>query len=448
MSRPGQFYKSLFLTSRFYTLIVAAVIVYVFAFFFPLLMWPAFIFSLLLMAAVFVDMILLYARRSPLRVSRRLPEKLSNGDPNPVHVSVLSSFPFAVDITMVDELPVQMQNRNFKMPGRISPGTRFVFDYELNPTERGEYQFGDIHCFATSVLRLVERRVTTSAEHTVACYPSYLQMRKYQLLASSNKLNEAGVKQLRRIGHSLEFEQIKEYVPGDDYRTINWKASSRRDNTLMVNNYTDERSQPVYCIINTGRVMKMPFEGMTLLDYAINTTLVVSSVALTKQDKAGLVTYADRNVNILPAERTSMQMNNILARLYNLKTDFAESDIERLYVHVKTRIPNRSLLIYFTNYESHSSMERDLPYLKMLNKNHLLLLVFFENTELRSVLNGRAGTVEQVYTKTVAEKFAFEKKQIVKSLQQQGIISVLTQPKNLTVNALNKYLEIKARQLL
>jgi uncharacterized protein (DUF58 family) len=273
-------------------------------------------------------------------------------------------------------------------------------------------------------------------------------MRKYQLLASSNKLNEIGVKQVRRIGHSLEFEQIKEYVAGDDYRTINWKASSRRNNTLMVNNYTDERSQPVYCIINTGRVMKMPFEKMSLLDYAVNASLVVSSVALTRHDKAGLITYGDKWINILPAERTSLQMNNILFRLYNLKTNFLESDIERLYINVKVKVPNRSLLIYFTNYEAFSSLERELPYLKMLNKNHLLLLVFFENTELQSVLNSPADTIEQVYTKTVAEKFAFEKRQIVRSLQQHGILSILTTPGNLTINTLNKYLEIKARQLL
>jgi len=444
----GRFYKSLFVTKRFYILLIAVVVAYVFTFFFPVLFLGAFILSLAVVAATLVDLLILYSRARPLTVKRSLPDKLSNSDENPIKISVTSSYPFIIDAVIVDELPAQFQVKNFSLKGKLAPNTKTVFPFELRPTERGEYEFGFIHCFLTTLLKMVERRVSVDATHTVSCYPSYLQMRRYQLLATSNKLNEAGVKQVRRIGHSLEFEQIKEYVPGDDYRTINWKASSRRNNTLMVNNYTDERSQPVYCIINTGRVMKMPFENITLLDYAVNASLVVSSVALTRQDKAGLITYSEKTTNILPAERTSLQMNNILFRLYNLKTNFLESDIERLYVNVKTRIPNRSLLIFFTNYESFSSMERELPYLKMLNKNHLLLMVFFENTELRSLLGSEANTVEKVYAKVVAEKFAFEKKQIVKALQQHGIISILTTPSQLTINALNKYLEIKARQLL
>ncbi len=403
---------------------------------------------MLILAATLVDILILYSKRLPLQVLRTLPERLSNGDENPAKIFITSKFPFVVDVKIIDELPLQFQKRDFLLTGKLQPNVQGVFHYFLKPVRRGEYEFGAIHCFLTTMLKLVERRVKTDAHHSIACYPSYLQVRKYQLLAATNKLSELGVKQVRKIGHSLEFEQIKEYVPGDDYRTVNWKASSRRNNTLMVNNYTDERSQPVYCIINSGRVMKMPFENMTLLDYAVNASLVVSSVALTRHDKAGLITYGDKWINILPAERTNMQMNNILYRLYNLKTNFLESDIEKLYINIKTRIPNRSLLVYFTNYEAFSSLERDLPYLRMLNKNHLLLLVFFENTELQSLLSARGETLEQTYSKIIAEKFAFEKKQIVKSLQQHGILSILTTPQNLTVNTLNKYLEIKARQLL
>jgi uncharacterized protein (DUF58 family) len=442
------FYRSLFISQRFYFLLIGVVLLYVIAFFFEKLMWPAFIFSMMLLAASLVDMLILYSKKGPLQALRILPERLSNGDQNPAKIFVTNKYPFQVKVGIIDELPVQFQKRDFFIKGTLQPNEQTTFRYVLRPTVRGEYEFGSIHCYVTTILSLVERRIETKAHHTVPCYPSYLQMRKYQLFAASNKLNEMGVKQVRKIGHSLEFEQIKEYVPGDDYRTINWKASSRRNNTLMVNNYTDERSQPVYCIINSGRVMKMPFENMTLLDYAVNASLVVSSVALTRHDKAGLIIYGDKWINILPAERTNMQMNNILYRLYNLKTNFLESDIEKLYINVKTRIPNRSLLIYFTNYEAVSSMERDLPYLRMLNKNHLLLLVFFENTELQSLLGSRVETVEQAYSKIIAEKFAFEKKQIVKSLQQHGILSILTTPENLTVNTLNKYLEVKARQLL
>ncbi|MBA4197517.1 MAG: DUF58 domain-containing protein [Chitinophaga sp.] len=448
MKKLKAFYLSLFVTQRFYKLLIAVVIAYILVFFFTILNWPVFIFALLFVAAALVDSLLLYSRKKGIIVRRVVPEKFSNGDENTIKFLVSSNYSFTVSIHLIDELPVQFQNRNFNLKGKLAANSKEVFIYHLKPNERGEYIFGNINCFTTSFLQLVERRVIEPAEHMVACYPSFLQMRRYQLLAATNKLNEAGIKQIRRKGHSLEFEQIREYVQGDDYRTINWKASSRKNDTLMVNSYTDEKSQQVYCIINAGRVMKMPFEGMTLLDYAINSSLILSSVALTKQDKAGLITYGDKWINLLPAERSPMQMNKILFQLYNLTTQFNESDIEKLYINVKTRINHRSLLIYYTNYESISSMERDLPFLKILNKSHLLLLVFFENTELKSLLNAPATTVENVYTKTIAEKFVYEKRLMVKELNRNGIMAVLTSPKNLTINTLNKYLEIKAKALI
>ena len=122
-------------------------------------------------------------------------------------------------------------------------------------------------------------------------HPSFQNLKKFELLASSNHLTEYGHRRIRKIGQSVEFEQIKEYVNGDDIRTLNWKATARKGGQLMVNNYTDERSQQIYCVIDKGRVMKMPFEGMTLLDYAINATLMLTRVALIKQDKAGLLSF-------------------------------------------------------------------------------------------------------------------------------------------------------------
>ncbi|MFZ1858378.1 MAG: DUF58 domain-containing protein, partial [Chitinophagaceae bacterium] len=264
------------------------------------------------------------------------------------------------------------------------------------------------------------------------------------LLAVSNRLQEVGVKKIRRIGHSMEFEQIKEYVRGDDYRTINWKATARKDG-LMVNNYTDERSQQIYCLINKGRVMKMPFGGMTLLDYAINAALVLSNVALVKQDKAGLITFEKNLDTFLLADKKPTQMNQILETLYRQKTDFLESDFEKLFSVIRNRITNRSLLMLFTNFESLESLQREMPALKKIAHYHLLLIVFFENTELKSVVEKNATSLEDIYIKTIAEKFAYEKRLMVKELHKNGIPSILTTPENLTVNTINKYLELKTR---
>jgi uncharacterized protein (DUF58 family) len=236
-------------------------------------------------------------------------------------------------------------------------------------------------------------------------------------------------------------------VRGDDIRTVNWKATARKG-LLMVNNYTDERSQQVYCIIDKGRLMKMPFNNLTLLDYAINSTLVLSNVCLQKQDKTGLITFSHKPGTLLAADRKPIQRENILQLLYNQETAYLESDFEMLYMQVRNRIKHRSLMVLYTNFESLSGLRRQLPYLRSIARHHLLMVVFFENTELHKLSRFTATNIEDVYIKTVAEKFEFEKRLIVKELNKYGILSVLTTPENLTVNTVNKYLEIKAKQAL
>jgi uncharacterized protein (DUF58 family) len=141
-------------------------------------------------------------------------------------------------------------------------------------------------------------------------------------------------------------------------------------------------------------------------------------------------------------------MNLILETLYNVNTNYKESDFGHLYADVKRNITQRSLLLLYTNFETLDSLNRQLPYLKGLAKSHLLVVIFFKNTELNELINNKAKTIQDAYDKVIAEKFAFEKRLIVNELKKYGIYSILTTPENLTVDTINKYLEIKARGLL
>ena len=398
----------------------------------------------MLAIAIFIDAILVYSKKDGIRAKRMVLDRFSIGDLNKVIIQLTNQYGFDVKASIIDELPVQFQERNWIRKVQLQKETLFDLEYSLRPTSRGEYIFNDINIFVHAPLKLVKRRYIFPGEQAVKVYPSYMQMRRYQLLAVSNRLQEAGVKKIRKLGHSMEFEQIKEYVRGDDYRTINWKATARK-NDLMVNNYTDERSQQIYCLINKGRVMKMPFHGLTLLDYSINASLVLSKVALVRQDKAGLITFEKNLDTFLPADKKPTQMNLVLETLYKQKTDFLEADFEKLFSVIRNRITNRSLLILFTNFESMESLQREMPALKKIAKYHLLLVVFFENTELKSLIEGRTSTLEDIYIKTIAEKFNYEKRLMVKELHKNGIPSILTTPEGLTVNTVNKYLELKTR---
>lgn len=443
-----RFYHSLFFSRRFYWILVGVIILFICSYGVPFLFNVAQIAFLLLVVVVVLDYVVLFSAKNPIDVRREMEEQFSNSDQNNVHLHISANYPFPVTLRIIDELPQQFQMRNFSITTPLMANEDKVLVYQLRPTERGEYLFRDINLFIRSPLGMITRRRVIDAEKKIKVLPSFFSLRKYELLAYSNQLAEAGSRRIRKIGHSLEFEQIKEYVSGDDIRSINWKATGRRGGQLMVNNYTDEKSQQVYCIIDKGRVMKMPFDGLTLLDYAINATLILSRVALVKQDKAGLVSFSEAIGDFLPADHKAIQMSNILQLLYNQQTKFRESDYEKLYALVRTRITQRSLIVLFTNFESLSALKRQLPYIRAMGRNHLLLVVFFENTSLAEITKGEVKDIEGLYVKTIAEKFAYEKRLIVKELQQVGIAAILTAPQNLTVNIVNKYLEIKARQAI
>lgn len=420
---------------------------FILSYFFPALHNAIWMLFYLFMGFTAIDFLLLFPSNQYFAGSRTAPEKLSNGDENPILVKIESGYSFPVTVKVIDEVPFQFQIRDFKLIRKIASGGSDNFEYSLRPVERGEYYFGKLNIYVSSPLRLVSRRFTFDNGQMVPTYPSYIQLRKYDLMALSNRLFEYGVKKIRKIGHTMEFEQIKEYVSGDDIRTINWKATAKK-NQLMVNQFQDEKSQNVYMVIDKGRVMKMPFNGLSLLDYAINSTLVLSNVIIKKHDKAGMFTFSKKVENRVAADKRTGQMQRVLETLYNIKTNFFESDFSRLYVDIRKNITQRSLILLYTNFETLDGLYRQLPYLKGIAKSHLLVVVFFENTELEEFVDRKAGNIQEIYDKVIAEKFAFEKRLIVNELRKYGIYSVLTKPENLTIESINKYLEIKARGIL
>ena len=439
--------KTLYFNNRFFWTAGIIVILFLTSFFYPALFEPVKVIFAVFLLLLVTDGMFLFAFRSKPVASRIIAERLSNGDKNPVMLQVRNTYPFTVKMRVIDELPDQFQSRNNFFESAFKAGQEKKFNFFLRPVERGEYHFGYLIIYASSLLGFISRRFDSKAKQMVPVYPSFFQMRKYDLIARDAQTNEAGTKKLRKLGLSLEFEHVKDYTRGDDIRMINWKATARKGG-LMVNNYLDERSQQVFCIIDKGRLMKMPFDKLSLLDYAINASLVMCNVSLRRHDRFGLITFAEKIGTVLSADKKATQLQNVLQILYNQTTRFLESDFEMLYKQVRANVRNRSLLILFSNFESFGGMQHQLPYLRMIAKHHLLLVVFSENTELKDLASKKAKDIEGVYVKTVAEKFMYEKKMIVKELQNHGILSILTTPENLTVNTVNKYLELKARQAI
>lgn len=438
--------KSVRLTGDFFKMLGLVIALYTLAFAWSWIEYVATFAALLLLLAVVVELILLFAGISIHAV--RDPGKMLNlGDSTPVRIQIQNNSRVRIKAELIDELPFQFQQRDFSMRVELNPGELKTLRYELRPTSRGEYHFGFINALMSTRIGVCARRKQVAAPEMVPVYPSVIQMKKYELLAFARISNFEGIKKVRRIGHSYEFEQIKTYTTGDDIRSINWKATGRR-NTLMVNQYEDERSQQVYTIIDKSRNMHMPFNGLSLLDYSVNTSLVISNIALHKHDKTGLITFSHRIGTTLPADSSSVQLKKILQSLYHEKPQPFEANYDLLYRAVKSVIRSRSLIFLYLNFESAYAMERALPVLKKINHLHLLVVMIFENTELIDYSHKEAEFVSDIYAQTIAQKLILEKKQIVGKLRKYGIQTILSRPEDLSINTVNKYLELKAKGLI
>jgi len=439
--------KNLYLSKRFFLTGGILVMLFIFGFAFPVMFTLSKIIFLAWGILFIADIYSLFRSSSVLSCERSTPTMMSLGDENEIRIKISNLSLITVEARIIDELPAQFQKRDFEITLPMQSREQKTVVYRLQPLRRGEFIFGDINVFIQNSIGLVVRRIIFPQAKNVPVFPSILQMKTMELRAFSKISTLQGIKRLRRLGHSYEFEQIKNYVAGDDYRSINWKATSRKSD-LMVNQYEDEKAQQIYSLIDKSRSMHMPFGGMSLLDYAINTSLVISNIALRKQDKAGLITFSDKMDTILPAERNRMQLRKILELLYKQKENQHEANFELMYTTVRNTVKGRSLLFLYTNFESQYAMERVLPILRKLNRLHLLVVVFFENTEIEEFGKQQTESIRDIYVQTIAQKYSAEKHQIIQQLRQYGIQSILTDPKELSVQTINKYLELKARGMI
>ena len=439
--------KFLYLNTRFYIALLLAIILFVIGFFTQFFFFIAVAFVVIFLGFVAAEVFLLFYNKKGITAERIVPERLSNGDKNEIILNIKNNYPFKVSLKIIDELPFQFQERNFELSHIFTKHTTKKISYHVIPKERGVYQFGSVNIYVTTLTKLISKRYKNTKNEEVAVYPSFLNLRKHELLASKTALLPNGIKRTRKVGQSSDFEQIKEYVTGDDLRHVNWKASAKKQH-LMVNHYQEEKAQNVYLLIDKGRTMKMPFDGMTLLDYSINAALMLANISIKRQDKAGLWTFEKKTDVFLKADNKIVQVRKIVDALYHIDTNFKESNYQYVLTDSLKKIQKRSLLILFTNFETLDALKRQLPYLRALAKKHLLLTIIFENTLLNEVHSRKINTTKDIYIQTIASKFVHEKQLIIQELQMHGIKTVYTKPADLSVNLLNKYLEIKRQEII
>ena len=435
--------RNLYLGNRFFGVLAVAVVVSALGFQFPPLFYAAVVLVIVLLGLTAADTLRLYRQSSRITGWRNPPQVLSLGDEMRVGIRIRHGGSADLRVTVTDELPHQLQERDHRIPANLPAGRETELDYAIRPLSRGEYVFGNLNLFLRTRYGLAERRLVLPLAQTVAVYPSIVQMRQFQLNAYVPG-SGGSRRQPRPVTKSYEFDQIKEYVRGDDLRSINWKATARRGD-IMVNRYEAERSQRIYCLIDKGRTMLMPFDGLSLLDYAINASLALSRVVLDRQDRAGLITFADKLGDIVPADHKSDQLRRIMDTLYRQREREGESDFDLLYYVTRRFLPGRSLLLLFTNFESNYALDRVLPVLRYVARSHRLVVVFFENTEVAALLHEAVPDIDAIYRQHTARRYVQERQLMALRLRRNGIAVILTRPEDLTGTVIERYAELKSR---
>lgn len=401
----------------------------------------------LVLVLLLIETVRLYSSQVVADGRRIMDERLSLGEDNHIELIVVAEAPFTMRAEIVDELPVQIQRRDFTLETELTSGEARTIGYLLHPVERGVYRFGAVNIFLSTGMHLVQRRFRCEADREVAVHPSVMELRRAEMMAFTQRSWQRGMHRIRRVGHTMEFEKIKSYVRGDDVRSLNWKATARTGD-LMVNQFQDERSQDIYAVLDLGRVMYAPFEGMTSLDHAVNAALAFSNVALRKHDRAGLITYGAQPGTIMPARHAPDQLGHINNMLYSLDTEYAESNDEHLLSLTRRHLNQRSLLMLYTNAEAMVSLRRRIPYFRALARRHVVVVVLFENTELMRVVRTPTQTDNDIVLQTVARDIVLSKQEMVRELRHHGIYGVVAPPRELSTASINAYLDLKARGII
>lgn len=417
----------------------------------PGLLYLVGIYGAVLVASVVLDAWLAPPPRA-FAVERRYDERLSLAENNPVDVQIdwigaRTRRAGALRLWVRDETPPGIPVDRIFLDGSIGPGGSWVGRYHLQPFRRGDYSFGPVNLRLETPLKLLVLQYTFPLLAPARVYPNLRAVRRYELLARRGRLEEVGLRQSRLLGRGTEYERLRDYLPDDDYRRIAWKATARRNQPVTVE-YETERSQTLMLLLDTGRLMGTPIGSMEKLDYAVNAALMLAYVAIRRDDRVGLLAFADRVGVYVPPNRGKRQFHLLLESLYRVRSQPIESDVGRALAVLATRHARRSLIVLLTDIVEATESGDLIVHLGYLARRHLPLCVTMSDPDLVRLAEAAPEDSRRAYEKVVAQRLLGERREILDRLERRGALVLDVPAERLTAEVVNRYLEIKARTLL
>ncbi len=387
------------------------------------------------------------ARRAQLKVARRVPNRLSVGVGNKIELDVINSSSRAWHLRLKDDVPEEFDADPEELAFKISASSRARLAYKVTPRKRGKFSFGAVHVRVRGPAGLMWHERSIALTEAVAVFPDLRGASRLLLSDAALDLVNLGLRQLRRDGRGSEFARLRDYAQGDSVREVDWKATARR--TRPVTRVMEsERSQTLLIGVDAGRSMAARVDGLTKLDHAVNAALFLAFVAIKNGDRVGLVVFADGVKSYLAPNGGRTQYRKIVDALYSARPHLTYVDYLALFKELNVRLLRRSLLCVFTDFIDEDQASTMVDPMRRLAKRHVPLCLSVKDTALAGLLNAQPPEAEVAYQHAVASELLLEREAMKRKIGQGGVQMIDVNPDELSLAAVNKYLEIKARGAL
>jgi uncharacterized protein (DUF58 family) len=391
---------------------------------------------------------LLSEKANAFRVEREMEERFAMGAENEVTIKISNRAQRKVTFIVKDEYPPRMELASPREAQLTIPAGRSrAWRYSLLPTARGKYDFGNTVLRFRTRLGLLWRQITYPTSTDVKVYPDIREARKHELYAHRNRRPEPGLRRMRVRGQGREFESLREFVIGDEIRHISWAATARRGK-VITRQYTIERSQNIVVLLDTGRLMTARIGKLTKLDHAVNATLSIAYVAAAGGDNVGLVAFSRKIVSYLPPRRGRDQINRLMEALYSLEPQMIEPSYKRAFNFFGANCKRRSLVVILTDLVDRDASAELLAHTSQLIPRHLPLIITIGDTDLREMVRAQPATSGDVYRQAVAEEILRQREEALMRIRHAGGLALDVPAGRLSLELVNKYLEVKERGLL
>jgi len=403
---------------------------------------PAILLDLLIFAVAGFDLFTIPSVRS--LTAERIHQKVASlAKPAHIKFQITNNGRRSVKVTMVDDIPEEFEVDQSVFSSRLSPEETLEFEYQVTPHQRGNFPMHCVHVRVHSSLGFWKRHLVLPVKTELHVYPDLKQLSHYALLARTNRLALLGVRRTRKVGQDNEFERLREYSRDDHYKNINWRSSARH-NKLIVNDYQTSQSQRVIFLVDCGRMMTNESDGMSFVDHALNSALMLSHVALSQGDSVGLICFSDKVHCFVPPRSGTGHMNQLLHASFNQFPHMVESRYDEAFLYLANRCNKRAMVVLITNVVDEVNSQQVVRYMQTVSKRHLPVSVMMRDHEIYQ----EAEQTERLYNAAAAAQILNWRHDVLNTLSHQGVFSLDVLPEDLTAPLINQYLEVKARHLL